>query len=94
MLLSLAAKLDHLCRDPMSHTITHIGQVYQAGAAINVIITSYLSDRWGRKRALHYNAFHAILGGALVCAAHNPTMFIVGRFFAGAGAWGYLAVST
>ncbi|KAL6241478.1 hypothetical protein RBB50_011501 [Rhinocladiella similis] len=67
--------------------------VYQAGAAINVIITSYVADRWGRKRAIHYNAFHAVLGGALVCAAQNPAMFIVGRLFAGAGAWGYLVVA-
>jgi MFS family permease len=68
-------------------------QVFQAGAAINVFIAGYVADKWGRKAAFHYCGLLSIFGGAMLCGSRNVAMFIVARFFAGAGSWGYLAVS-
>ncbi|OAL40054.1 hypothetical protein AYO20_00472 [Fonsecaea nubica] len=67
--------------------------VFQAGAAINVFIAGYVSDKWGRKAGFHWCGFLSLLGGALLCGSRNATMFIVARLFAGAGSWGYLAVT-
>lgn len=50
-------------------------------------------DRWGRKAGFRYCAFFSLLGGALLCGALNITTFIVGRFIAGWGSWGFLAVT-
>lgn len=40
-----------------------------------------------------YCAFFSIVGGAILAGTINVTMFIVARFFAGMGSWGFLAVS-
>ena len=48
-------------------------------------------DKWGRKGGVIYCASLSIGGGILLCAAQN--IFIAFRFFAGAGSWGFLALS-
>ncbi|KEF54374.1 uncharacterized protein A1O9_09540 [Exophiala aquamarina CBS 119918] len=68
-------------------------KVFQAGAAINVFAAGYVADRWGRKAALHYCGLLSLFGGAMLTGSHNVATFIVARFFAGAGSWGYLAVT-
>jgi MFS family permease len=50
-------------------------------------------DKWGRKAGLIYCACFSIVGGALLAGSVNVSMFIVARFFAGMGSWGFLAVS-
>ena len=50
-------------------------------------------DKWGRKAGMIYCASLSIVGGALLCASQNVAMFIVFRFVAGAGSWGFLALS-
>jgi MFS family permease len=50
-------------------------------------------DTWGRKIAVVYCAAFSLVGGALLCGAVNIEMFIVARFIAGWGSWGFLAVS-
>ncbi|KAK5044557.1 hypothetical protein LTR84_010681 [Exophiala bonariae] len=80
---------------PVSNADSIIGAmsgVFQAGAVINVFGTAWLADRYGRKSALHWCSFLSLIGGALLCASTSSTMFIVARLFAGAGAWGTLAV--
>ncbi|KAK5064580.1 hypothetical protein LTR84_000413 [Exophiala bonariae] len=67
--------------------------VFQAGAAINVFIASWVADKWGRKAALYECGLLSLFGGALLCGARNAPMFIVARLFAGGGSWGYLAVT-
>ncbi len=49
--------------------------------------------RYGRKAGMIYCATFSIVGGALLCGSVNVAMFIVARFIAGAGSWGFLAVS-
>ena len=51
-------------------------------------------DRYGRKAGVMYCATLSIVGGVCLCAAQNIAMFIVFRFFAGAGSWAFLALST
>ena len=50
-------------------------------------------DKWGRKGGVIYCASLSIFGGVLLCASQNIGMFIAFRFFAGAGSWGFLALS-
>lgn len=50
-------------------------------------------DKWGRKGGVIYCASLSIFGGVMLCAAQNIGMFIAFRFFAGAGSWGFLALS-
>lgn len=67
--------------------------VFQAGACINVLIAGWISDRWGRKAGFMWCALLSIFGGALLTGSKNIAMFIVARFFAGAGSWGFLSVT-
>jgi MFS family permease len=50
-------------------------------------------DKYGRKVGVMYCATLSIIGGVCLCAAQNIAMFIVFRFFAGAGSWAFLALS-
>ncbi len=54
---------------------------------------SWIMDKWGRKAGGYYCALLSIFGGAGLCGARNIGMFIAFRFFAGAGSWGFLALS-
>jgi len=66
---------------------------YQAGAFFNVFIAGWISDRWGRKAGLLWCSLLSLFGGALLCGSRNISMFIVARFIAGGGSWGFLSVS-
>ena len=65
----------------------------QAGAFFGVILGSWIMDKYGRKVGGYYCALLSIFGGAGLCGARNIGMFIAFRFFAGAGSWGFLALS-
>ena len=67
--------------------------VFQAGAAINVFAANWVADRWGRKAGFMYCSVLSLLGGALLCGSTNVAMFIVARFIAGAGSWGFLSIT-
>lgn len=67
--------------------------VFQAGAFFGVLIASWVMDRFGRKAGVMYCAFFSLFGGAMLCGSKNVATFIVARFFAGMGSWGFLAVS-
>ena len=66
--------------------------LFQAGAFFGVLAGSYIMDKYGRKMAAIYSATLSIIGGVCLCAAQNITMFIVFRFFAGAGAFAFVAL--
>jgi len=87
--------------DPATGTPTHNSEniigamngVFQAGAFFGVMIGSWVMDKYGRKMGMAYCSFFSIFGGALICGSRNAAMFIVARFFAGMGSWGFLAVT-
>ena len=64
-----------------------------AGAFFSVLLVSWISDKYGRKAAFVYSGLVSIFGGALLAASQNQAMFIVFRFFAGAGSWAFLSIS-
>jgi MFS family permease len=66
----------------------------KAGAFFGVLIGSWVMDKYGRKVGVMYCATLSIIGGVCLCAAQNIAMFIVFRFFAGAGSWAFLALGT
>ncbi|KAF8212868.1 general substrate transporter [Mycena galopus ATCC 62051] len=70
-----------------------INGVFQAGAVLGVILNCWVMEKWGRRASLVYCSVLGLFGGALICGARNIAMFIVGRFFAGAGSWSFLAVT-
>lgn len=45
--------------------------VFQAGAFVNVWITAYVLEKFGRKNSIYYNAVVGLLGGALTTGAPN-----------------------
>lgn len=67
--------------------------VFQAGAFLGVIIGSFIMDRYGRKMGTIFCATLSIIGGIGLVASVNATMFIVFRLIAGAGSWGFLALT-
>lgn len=67
--------------------------VFQAGAFINTFITCWALEKLGRKKSLYYNALVGLLGGALLAGSKNIGMFLAGRFFTGASAWGFLIIT-
>ena len=74
----------HLRSDPL----------FKAGAFFGILLGSHVTDRWGRKAGVIYCSSLGIIGGILLCAAQGPAMFIAFRFVAGAGSWGFFALST
>lgn len=79
-----------------SHSNSLIGAtsgVFQAGAFFGILIGSYVMDKWGRKAGVIYCALLSIFGDAGLAGSRNISMFIVFRFFAGAGSWSFLALS-
>jgi len=67
--------------------------IFQAGAAINVILTAIVLDRFGRKAGIYYNAVIGLFGGALIVGSINISMFLAGRFFAGMSSFGFLTMT-
>ncbi|OAL32912.1 hypothetical protein AYO20_07703 [Fonsecaea nubica] len=66
--------------------------VYQAGAFFGIIANLFVMERWGRKAGVVAASVVSIFGSTLVAAAQNIAMFIVFRFFAGAGAYALCVV--
>lgn len=78
-----------------SFTQFHISytNIVQAGAFFGILVGSWVMDKWGRKGGVIYCSCLSIFGGVMLCASQNIGMFIAFRFFAGAGSWGFLALS-
>jgi MFS family permease len=49
-------------------------------------------DRFGRKVGMTYASICGAIGAIGCCGSQNLVMFVVSRFFAGAGAWSVLCV--
>ena len=64
----------------------------QAGGVIGILVLAYVNDRWGRRVAMWTCAALGLFGAVFITAAQNVTMFIVFRFFAGAGSWSFLSI--
>ncbi|CAO3595332.1 unnamed protein product [Absidia cylindrospora] len=56
-----------------------------AGGLIGALSASYVSDRYGRRRALIYTNISLVIGSLIMTLAPNVALLMVGRFFAGVG---------
>lgn len=65
----------------------------QAGAIFGIFGTSWVMEKWGRKAGILFCGTLSIISGTLLTASQNVGMFITFRFFAGAGSYGFFAVS-
>ncbi|KIW88139.1 uncharacterized protein Z519_11250 [Cladophialophora bantiana CBS 173.52] len=70
-----------------------LGGIFQAGAVFGVILSTQITDRYGRKAAMLYCIFWSIVGGVGITAAPNLATILVFRFFSGMGSWGFLTVA-
>jgi len=70
-----------------TNLIATMNGVFQAGGFIGVITLAYFSDRWGRKVGIAVSAGFTLFSAALMAGSVNVGMFIVFRFFSGAGAF-------
>lgn len=50
-------------------------------------------DKYGRKGGVIFLSILSLVGGTIMTASQNIGMFIAGRFIAGGGSWGFLALS-
>ena len=73
--------------------ISAMNAVFQVGGLFGIIGGSFVMDRWGRKAGMYYAAALSFIGGAPLTGSVNPAMFIVFRFFAGAGSYSFDAVT-
>lgn len=53
------------------------------GSFLGALISGYLTDKLGRRRAIQVGCFIWIIGSIISCAAQNIGMLIVGRFING-----------
>ncbi|OQU98122.1 hypothetical protein CLAIMM_03949 isoform 2 [Cladophialophora immunda] len=65
--------------------------LYQTGGFLATFSVSVLADRWGRKWAIAVAAILILVSGALLAGSVHIAMFIVFRFFSGAGGFMILA---
>lgn len=65
----------------------------QAGAVLGIFGCSYVMEKWGRKAGFIFSATLSIVAGVLLTASQGAGMFIAFRFVAGAGSYGFFAVS-
>ncbi|KAH8702278.1 general substrate transporter [Talaromyces proteolyticus] len=69
-----------------------ITSIFQGGAIVGCLCSCYITDTYGRKAGMIYCSVLSILGAAGLTGSPSIAPFLVFRFFAGAGSWGYVAV--
>lgn len=77
-------------RGDLTAIIGAIVSLFTVGGGFGVVLTSYLQDKYWRKKALLLCSFFHLLRTGLAAASVKITMVIRGRFFLGIGAWGLI----
>nr|XP_020457695.1 solute carrier family 22 member 7-like [Monopterus albus] len=67
--------------------------IFFMGVMLGAAVSGYLSDRFGRKRALLVSYVTTTLFGFASAFSYNLTMFVVMRFFTGLGISGIMIIS-
>ncbi|KAK4245979.1 general substrate transporter [Corynascus novoguineensis] len=71
------------CLGPTSNTQGGITAAMPGGSLVGAVVSGWLSDRCGRKRAIMVGSGFWIVGSGLICASVNLPMLAVGRFVNG-----------
>jgi MFS family permease len=74
-------------RSDATALISTMNGLYQVGGFLGVFSVSWFADKWGRRAAIGVSALITLLSGALLAGSVHVAMFIVFRFFSGAGAF-------
>jgi len=74
---------DGYCSGPRSDVQGGITASMPGGSFVGALVSGFLSDILGRKKAIQVGAIIWCLGSILVCASQNIAMLIVGRFING-----------
>lgn len=76
-----------LSRSNGTELIATTNGLYFAGGTLGVMTIAFFADRWGRRVAIAISCIIAVVSSALLAGSVNIGMFIVFRFFSGAGSW-------
>ncbi|KAI9793090.1 MAG: hypothetical protein M1816_000988 [Peltula sp. TS41687] len=72
-----------VCSGPRSDVQGGITAAMPGGSFVGALVSGFISDRLGRKRAIQIGAIIWCIGSAIVCASQNIGMLVVGRFING-----------
>lgn len=74
---------DDNCSGPTAATQGGISAAMPAGSWLGALISGYLSDILGRKKAIMIGCIIWCIGSAIICASQNIPMLVVGRIING-----------
>ncbi|RQM05227.1 hypothetical protein DH86_00001761 [Scytalidium sp. 3C] len=74
---------DGQCSGPRASVQGGITAAMPGGSFLGALISGYLSDILGRKKAIQIGSVIWVIGSILVCASQNIGMLVVGRFING-----------
>ncbi|TVY37156.1 MFS glucose transporter [Lachnellula subtilissima] len=74
---------DEPCKGPQANVQGGITAAMPGGSWLGALVSGYLSDHLGRKRAIQIGAAIWCIGSILVCASNGIAMLIVGRIVNG-----------
>jgi MFS family permease len=81
------AYFDLETRPDATALISTMNGLYYVGGFLGVFTVSWFAERWGRKAAIFVSVVITLISGALLAGSVDVAMFIVFRFFTGAGAF-------
>ena len=71
------------CAGPNAGTQGGITAAMPAGSWLGALLSGYISDMLGRKRAIMIGCIIWIIGSTIICASQNIGMLIAGRIING-----------
>ncbi|KAE9370509.1 putative high-affinity glucose transporter [Stipitochalara longipes BDJ] len=74
---------DHICSGPRASVQGGITASMPGGSWLGALISGYVSDILGRRRAIQVGSVIWVIGSIIVCASQNIGMLVVGRFING-----------
>ncbi|KAI9883573.1 MAG: Structural maintenance of chromosomes protein 1, partial [Watsoniomyces obsoletus] len=74
---------DGTCGGPKSDVQGGITAAMPGGSFLGALLSGFLSDKLGRKRAIQIGAIIWVIGSIVVCASQNIGMLVVGRVING-----------
>ncbi|EPQ65130.1 BgtA-21006 [Blumeria graminis f. sp. tritici] len=75
--------IDGICSGPRASVQGGITAAMPGGSWMGAILSGFISDRLGRKKAIETGAIVWCIGSIIVCASQNIPMLIIGRFING-----------
>jgi len=74
---------DHICSGPSASVQGGITASMPGGSWLGALVSGYISDIMGRKKAIQVGSVIWVIGSIIVCASQNIGMLVAGRFING-----------